>query len=211
MNKLLLGVLFVFLSCATGDSRLETFNTRLGEDKANDLTKLSVYFSSYLSDSYPELSNFNLRFGELLSDLKEYDYKVSNNIKLQDSISNEVISIYQLSGLKKDLWIRVKEFDSIYNVSEEIFVSDSTAFADTIESYQTNIYSDYHIGLSSFLDDKFIADYLDARNMMGDISLPVMIDEFIYRSNQVDYNDPILKRIVTLEIFVPIAYQSIKK
>ena len=212
----------MILSCSYHDSRLKIFNSKLNTDKANELTGLVGHFNVYLSELYPDLGDFDSRFTKLLADLEKNRYNVSGNHVLTDSVSKSVVDAYRLSGLDKELWIKQSEFDSISkNLAseqneqvEELVIEeniiDSLALADTFELYHTNIYSGYHTGLSQFVNDEFIKEYLDAREKMGDLTLSVMIGAFIAWSDRVDYNDPILKRIVTMEVFVPIAYQSMK-
>ena len=222
MNRLLIGFVVMILSCSYHDSRLKIFNSKLNTDKANELTGLVGHFNVYLSELYPDLGDFDSRFTKLLADLEKNRYNVSGNHVLTDSVSKSVVDAYRLSGLDKELWIKQSEFDSISkNLAseqneqvEELVIEeniiDSLALADTFELYHTNIYSGYHTGLSQFVNDEFIKEYLDAREKMGDLTLSVMIGAFIAWSDRVDYNDPILKRIVTMEVFVPIAYQSMK-
>ena len=215
MKRICIAIVLIATSCSIQKTRLQSFNESLGENKATELTTLVKYFESYLADLYPGLTGFDIRFKKLLTDLRSSEYRLNARMILNDSIVGLVTNIYQLGGLHEELWIREDSIEYSVNpektLNAEEDISDLDDLADSVILYRSNINSGYHKGLSKFKKDKFIKTYIDARESMGDFSSPLMADAFIAWSDRVDYNDPILKRIVTMEIFIPIAYISLEK
>ena len=212
----------LFASCSMRDNkRLFDFNTQLGINKSSTLDKITVSFEGYLTARYPELEKYDFhdKFCTFLHDIAEHDESYFMELSIPDSLASIIINDYQVSGLDKELYIKVTDPAYIaYQSSHiEVLIADSSGYnaeietdPESIELSDFNLFGDYHQALSMIQNDDFIASYVDAREGQGDMTLPMLLPTFIDYCDKVDYNDPVIKRIVTLEIFIQIVYASIK-
>ncbi len=219
MIRYLIFAAILMTGCSmTENQRLADFNEQLGHDKSLALNRITTSFEDFLLIHYPVTKDFNFRFCSFIDDLAQNKEDYIDKFLLTDSLASNIIADYQNSGLAKELWISVT--DSAYIAfksggEEEILYAkgyDPENDFDTIpytDLSDINLFGAYHQALSNIDDNDFISNYVAARESGGDMSYPILISAFLDFCNKTDYNDPIVKRIVTLELFIYLAYLSV--
>jgi hypothetical protein len=58
--------------------------------------------------------------------------------------------------------------------------------------------------------DTIISNYLEARNMAGNLSVELLINGLLYAPDNYDYNNTLMKIILIDEIYSGMIYESVK-
>ena len=222
MIRYLILVTILFTSCSLRDNkRLDDFNSHIGIKKSSALDKITASFEDYLSERYPELikHDFHDKFCCFLHDIAEHDASYLEELTIPDSLASIIVRDFQNCGLDKELFIKVKDSAYMENQSSHVEVlseeslsdnSDIENNQDSLELSDFNLFGDYHQALLMIHDDDFISSYVEARENQGDMTLLMLLPTFIDYCDKADFNDPVIKRIVTMEIFIQIVYSSLK-
>lgn len=151
------------------------FETLLGKEESNALTKLvSIFEKEFLIKKYPKL-NIDDAYTELLKELNN-----EGDVLYWKDISNDGYEMFRSSGLRS----------AIYEHSE-----------DNINSYGSRIkvFGKYATALNSIKNkSNFLKEYLYSRNASGDINPSIFLIRIL--NANVNFNDFFLKRLIITEL-----------
>jgi hypothetical protein len=150
-----------------------------------------------------------------------YDAFFNKNWNFDLEQNEYLVNVFEISGLRKDFWLYGYEMNEL-QIDDEIILAimDSSSLLqykqDSIDNLMTKIQTEaYHNQIIYALDmlmskDTIISNYLEARNMAGNLSVELLINGLLYAPDNYDYNNTLMKIILIDEIYSGMIYESVK-
>jgi len=189
------------------DSKLDVFNSILGNEKSMALNNAVASFDKFLERNFSAYSNDQERMVEFLKLIKRGDLPDTNWV-LDTKNNSKIIEEFESSGLRRSFRLFGYEDDSL--ITEVIIIGDSSEIDDSIDS------SAYFFEFGLFLQaldsisgsDTLINEYFSARQMgnipyeslaMGELATGINIE------------NPIHKRILIIDFYYDLMNWDIER
>jgi len=209
MKKLFLILAIIVCANCQSQNNIEAFGKLLGHEKAEAFNSAVSSFQEFLILNYPNIDNENERIGEFLKTIIHSE-NIKANFKFNKELCAKVVSNWESSGLRKEIWLYPdEEYSSpIYGevtIEEEVMpiARDGEIETDTIDLSKylaSNTFGLFQYGLEKYApNDNLILDYVDSKKAMGDIYYKP-VAESIYKL-KIKYNEPFFMKILIVEFY----------
>lgn len=225
---------------------LKGFNDFLGKEKASALNSAVESFDQFLRTNYSDFDNQSKRTKAFL-EYVQANFELDSTWNLPTKRIQKIISDFETSGLRKEIWVYgYEDYQPQYDIYEILhpeekdtsniqdlgeldldFIEEEIIPLSNIDSAEIarhekemeeriknslhfNNYGQFLYALAKHtLKDTTIQEYVNVKIIAGDIS-PVLIASGLL-SQEIDFEDPFIKRILVTELYYGIMIWDIKR
>ena len=216
MTKFLLSIsILILFTCCVQNPKyaLEKFEHILGKEESKTLSKLVVEFESILSEKYPNVTQENA-YKKFIIEINNQNWQILDSLSIKEFYYNSSLE-RQVKYRPDSMWVQENKFYRKYNVYQGTKQIDSfeefnflgepseNKIALLVKKYNKralfNPEGNYYKALDSIKNEykvanelfKFKTKWMEANNTLTSVLL----------TEKTNYNDPIIKRLIVLELF----------
>lgn len=217
---------------------LVEFNKFLGDEKAASLNEAVKSFNEFLKLNYNDLLDDNQRTRKFLEDLSQ-NYSPIDSWIFKTEMNIQTLENLEKSGMRLEIMkygyeeYESKYFidnidienpqDSIYEleylileIEEDLTHTSINASRRLIEMGNKtdsllwyNKLGQYHVGLTKFgTNSKFVKEYVQAHQEIGNLGVVNVLKALL--EENVDYQNPFIKRIIVAELYLDLMKWDVK-
>ena len=211
------------------DSDLEIFNEFIGESKAHTLDLTVKSYDDFLKVNYPDLDE-STAISAFLTDIRDQFPNTPLNWTLATEENMTIVQQAESTGLRKEIWIAdneeydyAQEYDLEEDTSNDSYIQMEDIKEEIIPIVYTNLdsaelekrkkrsteirhfhtYGKYLQGLKELNStDSSILGYINVKEMAGNISPALIAEGLLESTTKEGFSDPIIKRIVVVELYL---------